>query len=509
MYIIGFVALGLIAIAIYFFILRPLTPLLLLKLKLGDKAILMFNPINGVIGLLMNSIKKNHDAMETIYSALRRNPNAKVILSNLIYKPCIVLTGSEYIRDSFLEHHNFEKMNPFQIKSYMQKGLVFSEGDRWKRQRNFLGSAFTFEKLKSRIPMMNLVVEDIVQKDSKKNLNEFISRMTGEIVIKSFFGDLAEGFQLEGKDAQLALIDLTGSMSQIQFENPFIFIKSLIFKERMWDIFPSQKEKDIVRRVDNVKMKVKEMILKRIEQLRQNPIQDKNKMVFLDLYVTEYLQQQSQQKEQLIDIEEIIHQFTTLFFVGTDTTATAIGTCLYYLAKYPEIQSEILEEVQEVIGQNEIKEEHLNKLVKINALIQEVLRFKNPSYSTIFRVVKNDTQLQEIKLKKGWALIQMQNASHTQEKYFDGATEFNYKRWLNKQKQVKNDNGYIYIPFGAGPRNCIGQHMAMMESKIIIALLVRKYKILLNPEVQQQIRFGIKFLYILEPDNCLLFEKRI
>lgn len=113
MYIIGFVALGLIAIAIYFFILRPLTPLLLLKLKLGDKAILMFNPINGVIGLLMNSIKKNHDAMETIYSALRRNPNAKVILSNLIYKPCIVLTGSEYIRDSFLEHHNFEKMNPF------------------------------------------------------------------------------------------------------------------------------------------------------------------------------------------------------------------------------------------------------------------------------------------------------------------------------------------------------------------------------------------------------------
>lgn len=88
MWIIGLIALCLVAITIYFLLLLPLIPLLLLKLKLGDKAILMFYPLFGFLGLLMNSIKINHDVMETFNAALRRNPKAKVILSNILYKPC-------------------------------------------------------------------------------------------------------------------------------------------------------------------------------------------------------------------------------------------------------------------------------------------------------------------------------------------------------------------------------------------------------------------------------------
>ncbi|CAD8068856.1 unnamed protein product [Paramecium primaurelia] len=501
------VLLSLIALIAYFLILKPLVPLLILKLQLGDKAILMFYPISGLLGVFTKSIKNNHDVMETMNKALRKNPKAKVILSNYFNTPCILITGSEYIKDTFLDHNDFEKINPFMLPSFIQRGLLMMEGEGWKRQRKFLGSAFTFEKLKSRLPMMNKVVQSIAEKDDKKNLNDFMARITGEVVIKSFFGELAEGLQLEGKDAQIALIQLTGEISLMYMENVFLFVKSLLFKERTWDIFPGQKEKDIVRRVENVRMKVKELIVKRIEQLRENPIQDEEKMVFLDLYVTEYLKQQKQ-KEQQIDIEEILHQFITLFFAGTDTTATTSGTCLYYLAKYPEIQSEILEEVQQVIGNNDINEENLNKLNKINALIQEVFRLKNPAFVTLFRTVKQDKQVQEIKLKKGWVIVQMQNANSIQDSHFDNATEFNYKRWLNKGNVIKNDNGFIHIPFAAGPRNCIGQHMALMEAKIIIALIVRKYKILLNPAVEQ-IRFGVKFLQCVEPDNCLLFEKRI
>ncbi|CAK81416.1 unnamed protein product (macronuclear) [Paramecium tetraurelia] len=504
---IALVFLCLLIIATYIFIIRPLIPLLLLKAKLGDKAIFMFYPLFGFIGLFMKSIKTKNDAMETVNAALRKNPKAKIILSNLLHKPCIMLTGSEYLKDALTEHQHYEKMNPFMIDSFIQTGLILSEGDRWKRQRMFLGQAFTFEKLKSRIQMMNQVVKEIVDKDPKTNLNEFMSKITGEIVIKSFFGELAEGLRLEGKEAQVALIQLTTDINLIQFENPFVLIKSLIFKERMWDVLPTKQEKDIVRRVNEVRTKVKEIISRRIEQLQENPIQDEDKMVFLDLYVTEYIKQQKQQ-QQLINVNEILHQFITLFFAGTDTTATTCGTCLYYLAQYPEIQTEILEEIQEVAGLDEIKEQHLNKLVKINALVQEVLRFKNPAFATIFRIVKNDMQLQDLKLKKGWAVVEMLNASSVQENYFENATEFNYKRWLNTTNIIKNDNGFIYIPFSAGQRNCIGQHMAMMEAKVIIALIVRKYQIILNPEVKQ-IKFGIKFLQCVEPDNCLLFEKRL
>ncbi|CAD8166782.1 unnamed protein product [Paramecium octaurelia] len=490
----------LLLLAFFFIFIQPLVPLLLLKLKFGDKAIIMFYPIFGFVGIFMRSIKTNQDVMKSINDALRNNPKAKIILSNFLNKPCIMFAGTEYLKQSYQDHDDFEKLDPFMLPSFMQKGLAMSEGENWKRQRKFLAPAFTFEKLKSRLLMMNQVVEDIAEKDDKTNLNDFMSRITGDIV-------LGEGFKLEGKDAQIALTDLTGEISLIMMDNLYAFIKSLLFGVKTWSILPTKQEKDVVRRVENVRVKLNELILKRIEQLKESPVKDQDKMVFLDLYVTEYLKQQTQ-KEQSIDIEEILHQFITLFFAGTDTTATACGTCLYYLAKYPEIQSEILEEVREVIGDADVNEENLNKLTKVNALIQEVLRLRNPAFVTLFRTVKRDKQVQDIKLKKGWALVQMHNANSILDQHYDNATEFNYKRWLNKGNVVKNDDGYIHIPFTAGPRNCIGQHMALMESKIIIALIVRKYKILLNPAVQQ-IRFGIKFLQCVEPDNCLLFEKRI
>ncbi|CAD8091769.1 unnamed protein product [Paramecium sonneborni] len=107
-----------------------------------------------------------------------------------------------------------------------------------------------------------------------------------------------------------------------------------------------------------------------------------------------------------------------------------------------------------------------------------------------------------------WAIVQMQNSSSIQDNHFENALEFNYKRWLKKENVIKNDNGFIHIPFAAGPRNCIGQHMALMEAKIIIALILRNYKIIINPQVSQ-IKYGVKFLQCVEPDNCLVFQKRI
>lgn len=111
--------LSLITLIAYFLIIKPLVPLLLLKLQLGDKAILMFNPISGFIGVFTKSIKTNHDVMEIINHALRKNPKAKIILSNYLDKPCIMLTGSEYIKDTYLDHHDFEKINPFMLPSFI------------------------------------------------------------------------------------------------------------------------------------------------------------------------------------------------------------------------------------------------------------------------------------------------------------------------------------------------------------------------------------------------------
>lgn len=107
----------------------------------------------------------------------------------------------------------------------MSKGLVLSEGDSWKWQRKFLGNAFTFEKLKARIPMINEVVKDVMAKDPKDNLTKFTSKMTGEVVIRSFFGDMAKGLQFEGQEAQISVVDLIDDLIVYPLANPYVLIK--------------------------------------------------------------------------------------------------------------------------------------------------------------------------------------------------------------------------------------------------------------------------------------------
>ncbi|CAK74504.1 unnamed protein product (macronuclear) [Paramecium tetraurelia] len=503
-----YIALASLIIAIiYFLVLLPLIPLLKIKMQLGSKAALMFYPLSGLNKIFNDSLAKERDLLKIINNQLKKNPQTVVILSNFIHKPVLVWTGAEYIKDIYLDHTSYVKVDPFMVESIAQKGMVLSEGEAWKRQRKFLGTAFTFEKLTSRLPMINQVVEKVSKSDPKTNLNQFTSRITGEVVIHSFFGDLAKGFQIEGKDAQIAIVEILSEIFLMPMNNPFIQLKQMLFEYKSWSIFPTKKEKQLLKRISDFKQVIMAMIEKRIEQLKNQQIENQDKMVFLDLYVTEYLKQQKENKQDM-DAEEILHQFITLFFAGTDTTATTSGTCLYYLAQFPEMQEEILKEVIEVVGeQGDIKEEHLNKLVRVNALIQEVLRLRNPAFSPVFRTVRQDKQLLDVKMKKGWFSVAYHIGPGLLDKHFENAQEFDYKRWLNKGNVIKNDNGFIHIPFAAGPRNCIGQHMAVMEVKMIVARLVRQYKITLNPEVKD-ITFGMKFLYCVEPDNCLLYEER-
>lgn len=129
-----FIALAAVAILIlYFIIIKPLVPLLILKVKLGDKAMIMFRPLTGGFALFKESEKKHHDILHEIYAALRKNPQTKVILTNFIHKPLLLVTGPEYIKEMYTNHHDYVKVDPFMLPNFLNKGLLMSEGHDWKR----------------------------------------------------------------------------------------------------------------------------------------------------------------------------------------------------------------------------------------------------------------------------------------------------------------------------------------------------------------------------------------
>lgn len=102
-----------------------------------------------------------------------------------------------------------------------------------------------------------------------------------------------------------------------------------------------------------------------------------------------------------------------------------------------------------------ITETELPKLVKLNAFIHEVLRMKSPAIRLLLREALETHVVRDITIRKGWYVAIDINSSQHLEKYYESPEKFDYKRWLNKNP-VKGDNGFVFIPFSAGPRNCIG-----------------------------------------------------
>lgn len=94
-------------------------------------------------------------------------------------------------------------------------------------------------------------------------------------------------------------------------------------------------------------------------------------------------------------------------------------------------------------------------------------------------------------------------ATSWQESFFEKPDEFNYQRWLTSHP-VKNDNGFTFVPFSAGGRNCIGQHMALIEIKVILALILLNYKVRMDPNTP--VHWPQQFTYAMMPDTAIKFE---
>ncbi|CAD8199300.1 unnamed protein product [Paramecium octaurelia] len=494
---------------LYRIVLKPLIPLLILKLQFGKEAYLWYAPIWGLLKYNFRSLKQNGDFFDDLRKRMRENPQVKILLTNFLDKPFINFVDSEYIKKMYLEYQNFPKFNLLRYDNLIDKGLLMTEGEEWRYQRNLLGSAFTFEKLKSRIPMINQTVKERCILDPKTNSFDFISWITGEVVIQSFFGEIAKGLTLNGRPGQVEIVKLVADMMLQRFKNAYTQIKLMILGNKGWRILATKKEKDINNRVDTLRNTVKQLIETRIQQLKGETDERKEKykdQCFLDIYLCELLKQQNEGNKKNIDFEPVLQQFLTLFFAGTDTTATMTVTCLVYLAKYPDAQNELLEEIQALMQDKDVQDTHLPKLVKMNAFINEVFRLRNPAFSPFVRLVQQDMQFLDIKLKKGWMVVQRHDIPVIRNEHFSNPEVFDYKRWLTGQGAIQSDNGFVHIPFGAGGRNCIGQHMAQMELKIILCHIIRQFQVSLNPDVQ--LKFGIRFLYGAEPDNCLIYKTR-
>ncbi|XP_074185874.1 cytochrome P450 4V2 isoform X2 [Rhinolophus sinicus] len=194
---------------------------------------------------------------------------------------------------------------------------------------------------------------------------------------------------------------------------------------------------------------------------------------------------------------DIREEVDTFMFEGHDTTAAAINWALYLLGSYPEVQKTLDNELDEVFGKSNRPAtlEDLKKLKYLECVIKETLRIF-PSVPMIARNINQNCKIGEYDISKGCQALIVFYALHRDPKYFPDPEEFKPERFFPENS--KGRHPYAYVPFSAGPRNCIGQRFAMMEEKTILSCILRHFWV---ESTQKREEVGVSGELILRPIN--------
>lgn len=189
-----------------------------------------------------------------------------------------------------------------------------------------------------------------------------------------------------------------------------------------------------------------------------------------------------------------------LILVGIDTISMAVCSILYQLATRPEEQEKIYQELVEILPDPSVplNMSHLDKAIYMKAFIREVFRV----YSTVIgngRTLQNDTIICGYKVPKGVQVVFPTVVTGNMEKYVTDAKIFKPMRWL--KESTKTLHPFASLPYGHGARMCLGRRFADLEIQVLLAKLIRSYKLEYH---HKPLKYKVTFMYA--PDGELKFK---
>lgn len=357
------------------------------------------------------------------------------------------------------------------LQTFLGEGLLTSTDKKWHTRRKLLTPAFHFNVLQSFIEVFKeesqkflKVLESHVDKELP--LVNVIPRFTLNTVCETAMGVKLDSLS-EGDEYRNHISELEHRLMKRTF-NP------LYYYEWIYKIFGDYDEYS--KHLKVVHNFTKSVVNKKREEFRKttalNNVENddmgkKKRYAMLDTLLDAELKNQ-------IDHEGICEEVDTFMFEGYDTTSTCLIFSLMNIANRNDIQEKCYAEVSQLDDLQSLTVFDFNKMEYLECVIKETLRLY-PSVPFITRESKEDTSLNGIILPKGAQINIFPFHIHRDPRHFPDPLKFDPNRFL--PENTTNRHPYAFVPFSAGPRNCIGQKFAMLEIKVLLANIIKNYEL--------------------------------
>jgi len=248
----------------------------------------------------------------------------------------------------------------------------------------------------------------------------------------------------------------------------------------------------------NIRAKIQDVIEKRRKSFSDAENIEKKTDILTIMLLAAKQENESKDKEFEITDRLVIDETLTFLFAGHDTTSNLMSWCCYYLSNEEtgkKVQEKMYEEVSRVLrNKKQIEELDFEKvipeLVYTKQVLKETLRLRPPVPGFIEREFSEDMTLHGHFFKKGTSVTPFMYVAHLNPKYWgDNASQFQPERW-NNESTHGYENNFFYLPFAAGPRNCIGMKFAMQEATIIMSILVLFFSV--ERDIKQEVLMSFR-----------------
>jgi len=417
--------------------------------------------------------------------ALQRDPLAfytnmaqrygEVVHTRLLFWPTFLVFHPDGVRHVLQEHHQNYDRNLFLYKGlqpFFGEGLATSSGPSWLQHRRLMQPAFHRSRLAALGTLMTEAIRDMLtgwqtaaEQEQPLEVGQEMLRLTLRILGQALFRvDLSDETDAIGQ-AFTELLTLLGEYVYLPF--PPLNVPT-----------PRNRRMQAGLRSLNA-------VVQRLIEEHRKPQKAQHDLLSLLLEALD-----AESRHGLSD-RQVRDEVFTLLFAGHETTANALTWALYLLSHHPAVQQRLQAEVDTVLAGQTPTVEHLGALPYTRMVLEETLRLYPPGATIPRRAIASD-HIGGFAIPTNSLVFLTPYITHRHPDFWERPEVFDPERFT--PERVAARHRYAYFPFGGGPHLCIGQHFALMEAQLALAMIAQRYQLRLVPgqRIEPQVMVTIR-----------------